>query len=133
MDRNPSKTLDNIRAGGQKLLATARTRITEVQQALDEGRFALAQERCGDLYGKLNSLADAERGLGALAATSIIRAEDVQVGMVISTGKITDVDIDRQHCVGGDHEHVQVTLTWEDGTKAAYSGSQEIVVRGAEE
>lgn len=129
MDRNPSVTLDNIRTGGQKMLATARTRLAEVEEALNEGRFVLAKNHCYDLYGKLNTLADAETSLGVLATTSIVRAEDVEVGMLIGAGPVTDVDVDRHQCHGGgDHEHVIVTLEWEDGTKEQYAGHQEMVV-----
>lgn len=134
MDKNPSVTLDEIRLGGQKLLAIARKRMTEVAEALDEGRFNEAQSRCADLYGKLTALAEAERALGVFARTAIVRAEEVKPGMYIGTGKIADVDTERIQCVGSGHgEHILVTLKWEDGNEHQYDGDQEIVVGYPEE
>ncbi len=127
-DQNAARTLDNIREGGSKLLVTARTRLAEVGQALDEGRFVYAQGRCADLFGKVKALADAEAALGALAHLAIIRAEDLREGMTVGEFKIVGVRVDRSACPTGGHEHVQVTVKWHDDSEEIYDGAQEIAV-----
>lgn len=132
-ERNAAVTLDEIRDGGAKVLTLMRQRLAEVAHALDEGRFADAYERSAELYGGIGPLANAEANLAAQTRSSIVRAEDVEIGMHIGKGKVTDKEITRHQCLGHSDDHVIVVLTWEGGEAHSYNGSDQVVVRHGEE
>lgn len=132
-DRNAATTLDEIRQGAVKALSLMRQRIAEVTEALDEGRFTDACERCAELYGGMGPLAAAEASFATLTRSSIIRAEDVEVGMHVGKGKVTDKDVTRHQCLGHKGEHTIIVLTWENGEAHSYNGSDQVVVRDGEE
>lgn len=132
-ERSASLTLDEIREGSLKLLATIHRRMMDLDTAIAKAEFSRAQALAGDLYQKLAPLAMGETALGSLVRASIIRAEEAQVGMHIGSGKIVAANRDDHDCGGQACQHEVVVLRWEDGTEHRYATDAELLVRNAED
>jgi hypothetical protein len=126
--KSAASTLDAIREGGVQLILAARDRLAEIEEALDQGRFTDAYERAQELMGRLGPLAAAQANVAAYKRTYIVRAADVEVGMVLKGfGEVESKETEITPCVGNDHEHVAVTLHFAGGGQEAYSGDQELL------
>ena len=115
VERSPATTIDQISDGARQLLLVARQRLADIDTAIQEGQFAEAFGRAQELIGKLQPLAQAETYVGCFASSFIVRANDVQEGMVLhSFGRVTNVNRREHPNPGGDAPCIHVTLTCEE-------------------
>jgi hypothetical protein len=88
-----AKTLDSIRTGGGNSLITVRQRLAEALHALDCGEFQLAHGRISEAVAFLGPLASAERAFCVAASSFVIRAAEIEPGMVMAqVGPVTSVE-----------------------------------------
>ncbi len=80
--RDVLTTLDEISAGGQRMVALAHDRLRAAQAALAGGRFDAAEDRLAEATSYVSPLAHAERGLAQVGRhTRLVDACDLEVGM----------------------------------------------------
>jgi hypothetical protein len=118
-------TLDRIREGGTMLIALARQRLTEVEAAIDEGRFADAMRLTAELELKLTPLAYAEDHI-ALRGGMILRAGNLKEGMKVQ-GFGTVQALTRIECE--DHFHLDVDFAEHEASPMRLHEKQEVVVQ----
>jgi hypothetical protein len=118
-------TLDRIREGGTMLIALARQRLTEVEAAIDEGRFADAMRLTAELELKLTPLAYAEDHI-ALRGGMILRAGNLKEGMKVQ-GFGTVQALTRIECE--DHFHLDVDFAEPEASPMRLHEKQEVVVQ----
>jgi hypothetical protein len=88
-----ARTLDIIRQGGSMSLLTVRQRLNEGLTMLDGGEFGEAYGRISEAQQYLAPLANAERAFCVAAGSYVIRAAELETGMVMSqVGPITSVE-----------------------------------------
>ena len=111
-DQNAAAKLEQIREGGSYVLMLARERLTACLEALDQGRFDVADTRCREALHKVAQLAAAENNLGTMAGnTRVVRACDVTEGMnVMNWGTVANIERDEHEHAGADEPHVVLTL-----------------------
>jgi cellobiose-specific phosphotransferase system component IIA len=93
-DDTPSaaRTLDAIRNGGGTLVLSTRQRINEAVKALDDGDFAEALRRLHEAQQTISPLANAQAYIAIADSGRMVRASDLEVGMVMSQlGEITEI------------------------------------------
>lgn len=131
-ERHPAKTLDDIRAGGAKLLLMCQTKYKELGEAMERGLFMDAANRASELHSDISRLAQAESSLASLTRSSVVRAADIEEGMHVGPGKVTSVEIDSHKCLGHQGDHVVVTLKWGDELIHTYDGDDQMVVHNVD-
>lgn len=88
-----SRTLDIIRQGGSMSLLTVRQRLNETLTAIEGGEFGEAYGRLSEAQQYLAPLATAERAFCVAAGSYVIRAAELETGMVMSqVGPVTSVE-----------------------------------------
>lgn len=110
-------TLDQIKAGGQRLVAVAMERLKDCEQAIVEGRFTDALDRVQELAARLSPLATAQAQIGTFGGSFLVRARDVECGMVLQHwGRVTGVRAENKEVPGGT-THTHVHLEFEGDTE----------------
>lgn len=124
-----NRTLDQIRDGGQALVIICQARLNDCNQAITEGRFYQALGHTQEIAQKLQVLAQAENALGALAESFIIRAEQIEEGMVLR-GMGTVATVRREEVpVPGDDPCVHIHITFDgEHDDAEVNAATEVVV-----
>jgi hypothetical protein len=112
-ERSASLTLDQIREGGQSLVLLCQTRMADLSEAIREGRFHDAMGHLQEIGAKLTALAQAENALGSLAESFIIRAEQIEEGMILrGMGTVATVRREEKP-VPGDEPCIHLHFTFE--------------------
>jgi hypothetical protein len=128
---SPARTFDQIRDGAAQILVVARQRLADCELAITEGRFSDAHDRAQELLARLGPLASAETYLGGFDDSFIVRASDVEEGMLLKGwGRVTGKQIEHKGTPGA--ECVHVLLRFEDGEDRELHAEQEIVAHRAE-
>lgn len=121
--------LDGIRSGAETLTALAEGRILEAQEALASGNYRLALTRLDEARTKLVPVVQAINYMDFEPGTHIIRAKQLQEGMVLTgLGRIEDVDVTTDDH-GHDEPCVNVIARIEDHPQPQqFGGDQEVVI-----
>lgn len=129
-ERTVALTLDQIREGAQHLVVVARSRLAEVEAAIELGDFQDALTRAQELCSNLGPLATAEAYIGVFASAYLVRAADICEGIELKHwGRVTAVEHDEH--VHGDQPCHHVTLSFENHEDVDLAAEQEVVaVRG---
>lgn len=132
--KSAAGTLDAVREGGQALLMLVNQRVSELQGLLAGGDFMGAADCAQQVASKTSVLAFAQANLGGLGKTYVVRVTEIQVGMVCQGwGEVVEVEVMREECVGGDHEHVHVKVKFEGGQEEDFGDGQEFLVQRSPE
>lgn len=128
---SPYKTLDTVAKAGVVLVAVAMERLREAEEALLQGRFDDAYDRSQELVAKIAPLAHAETHIGALDGAKVVRAGDIEVGMVVlQRGEVIDRETNDEACQSGQHQHRIVSFTFDGGGTMRVTSDTEIAVQG---
>lgn len=112
--------LDLIRDGATQLVLAAQRRIQEASELLTEGRFSEAFQRLQEASGRVGPLASAEDHIATWGKSYLLRAHEVEEGMVLRHwGRVIAVEHDEQDCAGAERPHVAVKLKFEGHTDDA--------------
>lgn len=127
MDSKAVATLDQIAQGGQVLVALAQGRLAEAKDALDHGDFDRALDRLNEAAAKIQPLAFAQNNIGRFNGSMVVRARDLQEGMVLmGMGEVKRVDFEVPDC--GSPEHVAVAVDFESGAQQVWHADSELLL-----
>lgn len=119
--------LDQIRSGGNTLVLVTLERLSEAVDEVRRGHFAKAQERCNEAMGKLHALAHAEECMSGLAGAFIIRALNLEEGMILhNLGAVTSKRVEEIDYAGMDEPHRVVHLEFDNGHTATVAWDAEL-------
>lgn len=123
-----SAKLDEIRDGGQTVLALAFARLAEAEELLKSGRFNDAAQVAQEAHARIANLASAETFLAGFNGLALKRAEELTADDVyFNVGPIAEVEAETHH-EGRPDEHRIVKITFENGTEAVHNARDECLV-----
>lgn len=129
-EKTAAHTLDQIREGGSALLALLTRRTGELETKISEGDFEGAETVAAEIHMKLKVLGYCQNQLGSLGRVAVMRAAELQEGMVLrGLGTITSLERNEVACVGSEHKHTLVAVKLGDAEEAVnFDGDQEVYV-----
>jgi len=93
-DEGAARTLDAIRSGSDHLLMTARRRIGEALDAIDEGSFSKAMGALNEAESAIAPLATAQTYIAVADGSRRVEAKSLEVGMVLKgVGPVDSVEV----------------------------------------
>lgn len=131
-----SETLERITEGARTLILSTLERLRDAETAVQEGRFREAYHRIQEAAGRVGPLAQAEDGIASVSASYIVRASDIEEGMVLSTwGKVVACErVDIPNPGGPQHTHIRLTVEEppdpDDPTIELHEAQEVAVLRG---
>jgi hypothetical protein len=134
-EKTAAHALDQIREGGTQLVSVVLERLEDVRQAVAEGRFEDADVRARELIGRLTALSEAQRQLGTFGQSYVVRARDLQEGVVLMQwGVVTNVEREAVPVPGDDpHLHVHITCEGIEEPRTVHGDQEMIALRMPEQ
>jgi hypothetical protein len=118
-----------ITQGAQHLVVIARQRVAQMLDALDAGDFRRAIQHLNEAESLLTPLATAQQYIAIADGNRLVRASELEVGMVLTqVGQIESVDKDAQ-CTGCGNHHILVKVGGIDNELSFHRDQELYVVR----